>query len=242
MKNFILSLLAFGAFGSLSAQSIQVTTDVPVPAMSLIDLNITHDFLGFHVKNITGLSIDVRVNRLVNDIPAGHDTYFCWEYCYDPSVSLSGGATAGGLAIAPDSTADNFTFHIDANGIEGCGHAIVHFFNKKNANDFVEYVFDYCTPNAVGIADEVNAANVLSAPMPNPSSQVAIVRIDLPRNTDNTYLAVRDLAGKEISRFAVNQSKTSISIPTSQYSAGLYYVSLVAEGNVLATQKLIVEN
>lgn len=242
MKNFILSLLTFGAFSSVFAQSIEVTTDSPIPAMSIVDLTTTKDFLGFHVKNVSAQSVDVRINRIVNNIPLEHETYFCWEYCYDPETNISGGAQANGIAIAPDSTIDNFTFHINANGFEGCGQVVIRFFNKKDASDYVEKVISYCTPNAVGIVNEINASQVLSAPMPNPSADLAIVKIALPRPTENTYVAISDLTGKEISRFEVNQPNSNISIPTSQYNTGLYYVSLVAEGAILASQKMVVSH
>lgn len=244
MKNFILSLLTFAAFNATFAQSIEVTSDLPIPAMSTLDLNNTLDFKDFHVKNISSQSVDVRINRVVNNITAGHETYFCWEYCYDSGTSISGGASAGGIAIAPGASIDNFTFHVNANGVEGCGHVVVHFFNKKNANDYVEKVFDYCTLNGttLSIANEVNASKVLSAPMPNPASDVAVIKVDLPRSTENTYLLVSDLAGKEMSRIAVNQPTSMLTIPTENLNAGLYYLSLVAEGSVLATQKLLVNH
>lgn len=237
MKKIILSLLAIASLSGLFAQSLELTTDAPIPAMNLVDLGTTKDFEGFHIKNITTHAMNVRINRMVNDIPAGHETYFCWEACYGPTTNLS---PAAGLAIQAGATANNFTFHINANGIEGCGHIVVQIFNAADQNDYVEQIIDYCTPNAVSIANEINPKTVLSAPMPNPSSDVATVKIDLPRNTENTYLAIRDLTGKEISRIAVNTPSTSISIPTSQFNTGLYYLSLVAEGNVLATQKLVV--
>ncbi len=244
MKNFILSLLTLAAFNGIFAQSIEVTSDLPIPAMSTLDLNNTLDFKDFHVKNISSQSVDVRINRVVNNITTDHETYFCWEYCYDSGTSISGGASAAGIAIAPGASIDNFTFHVNANGKEGCGHVVVHFFNKKNANDYVEKVFDYCTLNGttLSIASDVNASKVLSAPMPNPASDIAVVRVDLPRSTGNTYLLVSDLAGKEISRINVNQPTNMVTIPTSAFNTGLYYLSLVAEGNVLATQKLVVNH
>lgn len=240
MKNLVFSLITFVACSSLSAQSLQVSFDTPIPPMNTLDLNTTLDFLGNHVKNISAQSVDVRINRISNDVFLGHETYFCWEYCYDPSVSLSGST---GIAIAPDSTNSAFTFHINANGIEGCGQAVVHIFNKKNANDYVELVFNYCTPNGVvnGIANEIGAKQVLSTPQPNPSTDAALVKITLPRNTDNTYLTIQDVMGKEINRITVEQPNTEISIPTHEFSTGLYYLTLVAEGTTLATQKLMVK-
>lgn len=76
---------------------------------------------------------------------------------------------------------------------------------------------------------------------PNPFSHETVVKYTLPQTVGSAYMAVYDLTGKQITTFPLTQKGSSfISISSEKLSAGIYIYSIVADGKIMDSKRMIV--
>ena len=76
---------------------------------------------------------------------------------------------------------------------------------------------------------------------PNPFTTQAIVQYTLPNGSKNATLIIYDILGRERSSYQLNNADGEIAINASNLSSGLYLYSLVVDGRVVVTKKMVVE-
>ena len=78
---------------------------------------------------------------------------------------------------------------------------------------------------------------------PNPFTHETIVKYNLPETVNNAYMAVYDLSGKQLATFPITQKgSSSITVTSEKLSAGIYMYSIVADGKIFDSKKMIVAN
>ncbi len=78
--------------------------------------------------------------------------------------------------------------------------------------------------------------------VPNPFSNETLIRYNLPQSISNAYMAVYDLSGKQITTFQLTQKGTSsVKISSDKLSAGIYIYSIIADGKVMDSKRMVVE-
>jgi hypothetical protein len=76
---------------------------------------------------------------------------------------------------------------------------------------------------------------------PNPFTHETVVKYTLPQTVASAFMAVYDLSGKQISTFPINQEgSASITITSEKLAAGIYIYSIVADGKVVDSKRMIV--
>lgn len=76
---------------------------------------------------------------------------------------------------------------------------------------------------------------------PNPFSHETVIKYMLPESTSKAYIAVYDLSGKQITTLPINQkSSSSLTITSEKLAAGIYIYSIVADGKVVDSKRMIV--
>jgi hypothetical protein len=76
---------------------------------------------------------------------------------------------------------------------------------------------------------------------PNPFSGQTTIRYKLNKTYASVYVGIYDLNGKEVARQNVSNSKEEITFSSNELSKGMYMYSLVADGRLIDTKKMIVE-
>ena len=76
---------------------------------------------------------------------------------------------------------------------------------------------------------------------PNPSNGFTTVSYNITGESGEATLYIKDLLGREISSSALQNTSGELRINTPSVKAGIYIVSLVSQGQVVATSKLLVE-
>jgi hypothetical protein len=141
------------------------------------------------------------------------------------------GSYTGGLKIANAGTSEPQTsFFLEGNDI-----SITTNLFYQTSTPYVRLNFDP-TVNVSEINSEINDVSIY----PNPATTDATVSFDLATSTDAT-ITVSDISGKTISATAWNNLTTgnnTAAIQTTNLVAGIYYVTLEANGSVV-TKKLI---
>jgi hypothetical protein len=148
--------------------------------------------------------------------------------------------SASALTLNAGATSYAFTLHGNANGNPGVSTTMYRLFDVANTSDKIERKFVFKFGQAVGIADEINPAAVLSAPYPNPATQSAEVRFQFPRLVKDAALVIYDLQGKQVAHSTISASQGLVMIDTKGFTNGMYQIVLQGEGAILAQKKLIV--
>lgn len=64
---------------------------------------------------------------------------------------------------------------------------------------------------------------------------------NLPAGVSSAYMAVYDLSGKQVASFPIAQKGVSaMTITSGKLSAGIYLYSIIADGKVMDTRRMIV--
>jgi hypothetical protein len=76
---------------------------------------------------------------------------------------------------------------------------------------------------------------------PNPFSHETLVKYILPENVNSAAMMVYDLSGKQITSFQLTQKgSASITITSDKLAAGIYIYSIVADGKIVSSKRMVV--
>ncbi|MBK9147472.1 MAG: T9SS type A sorting domain-containing protein [Flavobacteriales bacterium] len=190
-----------------------------------------------------GTSINVNVKRYELSAQVGTQNYFCWGVCYDaiPAGTLpfwSAGQEAL-LPMAPGVTLDNFhAYHVPL-GMAGVSTYRYVWYNTAVPTDtvYVDIRFDVA---AVGI-EELNGRPARLEAYPNPTSgQDVQLEVTLDRAALGTQVVAYDMLGASVRRVPFGANQNRLVLPTSEWTPGVYFVSIERNGATLATRRVVV--
>ncbi len=76
---------------------------------------------------------------------------------------------------------------------------------------------------------------------PNPFSESTVITLSIPKDTKTATILIYDLSGKQVKSIPVNErGKTDITVYASDLTAGMYIYSLVVDGQVKVTRRMMV--
>ena len=76
---------------------------------------------------------------------------------------------------------------------------------------------------------------------PNPFSESTVIKLNIPKDTKTATILIYDLSGKQVKSIPVNErGKTDITVYASDLTAGMYIYSLVVDGQVKVTRRMMV--
>jgi trimeric autotransporter adhesin len=75
---------------------------------------------------------------------------------------------------------------------------------------------------------------------PNPFSTDTEIKMELPETTRQATIVVYNLEGKQLKNITVSErGKATVKISGNELSAGMYLYTLIADGEVVDTKRLI---
>lgn len=78
---------------------------------------------------------------------------------------------------------------------------------------------------------------------PNPFSESTVITLNIPSNTQAASIFIYDMSGKQIQGLPVaERGETNITVYASELAAGMYIYTLVVDGKVAVTRRMIVSN
>ncbi len=76
---------------------------------------------------------------------------------------------------------------------------------------------------------------------PNPFTLETTVKYNLPKEINTAYMAVYDLSGKQVTTLPISQKgEASMVITSEKLASGIYIYSIIADGKVLDTKRMVV--
>ena len=98
---------------------------------------------------------------------------------------------------------------------------------------------------AIGDATSVEEATALTIPMlkqnnPNPFTENTVIEYTLPETVQTANIYIYDMNGSQIEQIALTErGEASITVNGGQLSAGMFLYSLIADGKVIDTKRMI---
>lgn len=78
---------------------------------------------------------------------------------------------------------------------------------------------------------------------PNPFSESTVITLNIPSNTQAASIFIYDMSGKQIQALPVTErGETNITVYAADLTAGMYIYTLVVDGKVAVTRRMIVSN
>lgn len=239
MKKLILSLFVLIATGFyVNAQSFQLTWNDELLGDTVVFNGSADTLMVFDPIFTNLLNVAANVKVVKNDIYVveGAESTFCWGACYPPQVDSSGVT----LVEAGASTARNY-FVGDYDGLGHPGTSIVKykFYNVDNVDQYVEVVVKYvAAPNAI---DENILSGVrFSEIFPNPATNFVNLNYNLVSGVKEASIRISNLVGAVVSESNIDLSNNSLRVDVSQLEGGIYFYSVIINGERLQTKKLII--
>ena len=75
---------------------------------------------------------------------------------------------------------------------------------------------------------------------PNPFGTNTVIRYSIPNDVANAQVIIFDLQGTMLSQIPISPSDDNVTLNGTEFPAGMYIYSLIADGKVVATKRMIV--
>jgi hypothetical protein len=210
--------------GAVANDSYVNVTGLPSDDELVVEMNVT---------NNTADPIPVMLKKVEISMVPGTASLFCWGLCFSPTVFVS----PDPITINGNATNEtDFSGHYLPSGMSGMSVIRYVFYDERNPNDSVCFNTNFqAYPLGIGNAGS-NAA--LSA-YPNPASAKVTVDFSVAGNA-TAKVVLRNILGETVNEIAATAGKVTFDV--SQLNAGIYFYSLVVNGESVATKKLVVRH
>ena len=244
MKKFILPLAFTIIIGhQIFAQSFTLTETGPLTNTESVSLNEMDEFY-IGITNTSSESKNVKVERTILDTVAGTSFWYCWNFCFASTVcqnnAIIGSPTANFLTFSPGQTRYDFSAHYNSNGYPGLNSIEYCFFDVNNSTDRTCIVLNHLATGEVGIQEVSGNTNFLSSPQPNPANVSSTIVYNLAE-LKYGKIVLRNMLGSVIKEIKLDKTSDSKILDVSALNAGIYFYSLVNNGQVISSQRLVVK-
>jgi hypothetical protein len=175
------------------------------------------------LKNNSNQNMELRWERVRNNLPSGWDAVVCDKQCYSTLID------SRTFSLAPGESISDFRVSFRPNGVEGIGNVEVKIYEiKKPSNNL--------TLNFSGSAQHSGISSFSGNNTPSVYPNPAIDYIQIQDVNDVKYLEVYNALGRKISDFSVsNNGKYDVS----DLPRGMYMVRMLDKHkNIIRTQRI----
>jgi len=239
-KLLLLAIIALVASYSTQAQYFELSHEGHVYGSEIevvgspSDFEILFDPL---VTNISDVEMVVKVRRTIIEAIEGTENLFCWVACYGPFTDES----TQYLYMAPGFTTEPNFFSAHYSPYEHPGTTIVDytFFNKDDETQSQTFRVNFkASPDAID--ENILRGVSFSDVFPNPANDLITINYQLVPEVKTAQVRISNLLGSVVGEYTFDQGSTSMKMDVSQMEGGIYFYSIVLNGEVLHTKKLIV--
>jgi hypothetical protein len=189
-----------------------------------------------YVKNNTQSPVSVKVKKVELSMVGDSYSMFCWGLCFAPSVTVA----PDPKIIEGDSVNKiDFSGHYVPNG--NAGESVIRyvFFLTDNPSDTVCVSVGY-SAYPLGIQSNTSTASISNA-YPNPANDRVSFNYNL-QQSDAGSVIIRNLLGSVVKETALTSGPGKITFNTGDLADGVYFYSLIANGQTVLSKKLVVKH
>jgi hypothetical protein len=192
----------------------------------------------WHVQNISDQTVSVRVRRNVISAVPGSTNYFCWNVCFTETVNVSPNSLA--ISMAPGEVNTSFYAHYRPNNNAGDTFIEYCFFNGADQMDESCHTVQYSALAAVSVAESDAAPLQLSELSPNPLNGIGTLQYSFKTAPTQAQLVIRNMVGQVVKQTNISGQNGFLLINSEDFKSGVYLYSIVADGKVMTTKRMIV--
>ncbi|MDD3644935.1 MAG: T9SS type A sorting domain-containing protein [Bacteroidales bacterium] len=242
MKKIFTLFLLFATMTAFS-QGIEVRyAGEVVPNGGTIEVfapnNHTDNTYYIDLYNLSGQNLGIMVQRTrIADVTGSVSTFCIGGSCCIEDANIFPEEIAAGDSLTYASDGDG-AFHIqyNPNGNQGLTHHKFEFYDETDNSIKTELYIKI--NNTVGIKEQ--EPQTLFTAYPNPASDRVTIEYKMELMPSHAQIVIRNIAGVQVFSVPADASgKTIISLD--QFSSGIYFYALEADGRTLMTKKLIVK-
>ena len=189
----------------------------------------------------TPMNVMVRFEEVsAGPVNCGH--YFCWAICYSEGAVTDGFVTPSQHALTIDAGASTNNFYSDyvPNGTVGLATYRYTFYDQSNPSDETSIDITFDTQN-VGIEDVLASSNSgISESYPNPANSNVKMNYSLEPGWNNANLTIYSMLGSQVENVNLNENQGTLNVDVSSLPAGLYFYTLMVDGNAINTKKMLI--
>lgn len=189
------------------------------------------------LNNNTNNGINVKVIRDELLILEGTSSYFCLDTCYPVSVDTSANSMyipAGGSGIEGD-----FVGYYETNGEIGISLIEYKYYNKDNPEEYIAIIVKFDT-YPTSIDDNIFNNIWVSDIYPNPTTNFVNINYELPFEVKTARVKIVNLLGSIVMEEHIEIGNNSVRMNVSNLDGGIYFYSLLINGEIYSTKKLII--
>ena len=251
MKQFVTVCLSVCLAGALNVVQAQISLEIlgaPDTVQVSLDTLVSPDVQAYwDVTNVGEESLDVMVTRSFmemadpfnfpySDGDPGSYERFCWgPLCYPFGTMASADQGSPLVTLAPADTNNTFKADFYPNGVAGVTTIKYCFQTPGDPENAVCHEVTFVV-DATSDVTELSTGVVCSL-MPNPATDMVILSMD--RALDGA-VEFRNLVGQVAKRERIQAGVTQQAVNLDGLTEGIWLVSVVSEGRVLATQRLVI--
>jgi hypothetical protein len=184
--------------------------------------------------NLTNESKSINAKRRVVSEVTGSENLLCWAICHPPSVDIS-----NPLSIPAQTTNQSFSGHYKARQNPGTTLIEYVFFDENNTNDSVYLRVTY-TSGTSSISKN-NAKPTGLSFYPNPTNNSLNISLNSTSNTIKE-IKITNILGTVVKSQSLGKLENSVVIKTEDLEDGVYFVSVVSNGKIENTKRLVVKH
>lgn len=225
---FALGLSTFVQAQDLSIASVDSYTEENSTYLHEVKAHVTVLYTG------TGATYDVA--RIYNgSLGIADSNYFCWDLCYGVGTDSS---NFGGVTLANgDRNSDFYVgWYIKDNSVTAEDSVIFRYYNPSDVNDYLDVTLHLSVSPTVSV---VEMGRVTVNAYPNPASSTLNVQVG---NLENGMVRLMNLAGQTVSRTSFQNQNAPIAMDVASLPAGVYMLQVMNEGQILNTQRIVVNH
>lgn len=190
------------------------------------------------LHNNTDNGMNLFVARKQIDTLTGTSNNICWAgSCYSPTLDTSLDyefVPAGGASVEEDFAADYYP-----NGKIGTSIIKYTFYNKDNTDQKVEIVAKFWS-SPEGIAEDAMSKGSVSNIYPNPAGNYVTIDYELTPKVKQASVRIFNLLGSTVKEAVMEKGSNELRINISDLQNGVYFYSVLINGNIYKTKKLVI--
>jgi hypothetical protein len=241
MKIQVLSFLAACALGTAAqSQSLSLINPMTLVNGTTAELGASGELVAeWHVQNTSQTDMNVRASRNVIQAVEGSINYFCWGVCFSETVNVSPASVA--QAMPAGSVNTSFFAHYKPQNNPGETIIEYCFFNSANASDQTCHTVQYCVDVACLVNVDENTPELeLSELSPNPLKGLGSLQYNFRNQPSQAKLVIYNMVGQVVQETNIAGKNGFILLNGEDFDAGMYLYSIVADGKVMTTKRMMV--
>jgi hypothetical protein len=189
------------------------------------------------VRNNTGAAINVMCKKAYINVLEGTTNVFCWGICFGPNVFVSPET----ISIDPGVTNFlDFSGHYSPYAVSGISMIRYTFWVDGNPNDSACVNINFAA-YPLGVNNPEQKA-VLSQAYPNPAVSSVGFDYTISGGSVSNSIIIRNVLGIIVKQGLTTNASGKISFDVSDLNDGIYFYSLVVNGESIITRKMVVKH